>query len=130
MTWLDKFEALLKRFKYLKAKERETGSSTSKIVESSFFSLSLPLMVMLPPPISPLTENLIDSFEVSRVTIIELTRVKVKMLLCHTEYSHIFYALYISLDKIGSKILPVSEIWDISLQILVNSDELIVTIEL
>jgi len=68
MTWLDKLEALLNKFKYLKAKDRVTGSSTSRMVCSSFFSESLALMVMLPAPISPLTENLMASLEVSIVT--------------------------------------------------------------
>lgn len=67
-TWVDKLEALLKRFKYLRAKDKETGSSTSRMVFSSFFSDSFPFIVMLPPPISPATENLMDSLEVSMVT--------------------------------------------------------------
>lgn len=61
----DKVEALLNKFKYLRAKERQTGSSTSSTVLSSFLSDSLCLRVEQPFPISPLTENLTASFEVS-----------------------------------------------------------------
>jgi len=46
-------EALLNKFKYLKANDNVTGSSTSKMVYSSFFSESFALTVIVPPPISP-----------------------------------------------------------------------------
>jgi len=65
VTCDERFEALLNKLRYLKANESVTGSSTSKIVASSFLSLSLALIVMVPPPISPVTENLMASFEVS-----------------------------------------------------------------
>jgi len=91
-TCEDNVEALLNKLRYLKAKDKVTGSSTSNTVCSSFFSDSFALIVIVPPPISPFTANLIASFDVSIET--------------------------------------VSDIYAISLQILVNSEELIVQIEL
>ena len=69
MTEGDKFDALLKRFKYLKAKDKLTGSSTSKLTASSFFSGSyFCFKVIEPEPFSPTMENLTNSFDVSILT--------------------------------------------------------------
>lgn len=84
---------------YLTAKLRVTGSSTSHITWSSFFSLSLDLMLIVPAPISPCTENFIPSLVVEMLTI-----------------KHI-YAIA----------LLASLIWLNSLHILENSPEGIVT---
>jgi len=62
----------LNKFKYLRANDNVTGSSTSKIVYSSFFSDSLALIVIVPPPISPFTANLIASFDVSIYTVSDI----------------------------------------------------------
>ena len=66
-----KVAALLKIFKYLNANEDVTGSSTSKIVfgpDSSSDIVYEAFIVIDPPAISPYTENLTDSFDVSIVT--------------------------------------------------------------
>lgn len=57
-TWVESPPAFENKFKYLEAKLRDTGSSTSKRIESFSFPVSCWLKVEFPLPISPLIENL------------------------------------------------------------------------
>lgn len=50
-TWVDKHPARENRFKYLEAKLRETGSSTSRITESASLPESTWFKLALPVPI-------------------------------------------------------------------------------
>lgn len=74
-TLFDRVDALLNKFKYLTAKLNETGSSTSQVTYSSYFSESFDLILIVPPPISPYTENLIPSLDVSIETIDKIYRI-------------------------------------------------------
>lgn len=65
VTCPDNPPALENKFKYLEAKLKDTGSSTSNNIESDSFPVSCWLIVALPVPISPVIANLMFSFVVS-----------------------------------------------------------------
>lgn len=65
VTWPERHPALENKFKYLEAKLRETGSSTSNTTDSFSFSASCWLKMALPVPISPVIPNLMFYFVVS-----------------------------------------------------------------
>jgi len=68
ITKLDKEHALLNRLRYRKAKDKQTGYSTSNETWSSLFSFSELLSVIEPLPCSDYMDIFIYSFYASIVT--------------------------------------------------------------